>query len=357
MSWVGDVVAGERIACGPGATWRAVLARTLPHGLVPRVVPFHLDLTVGGTISVGGIGSTSHRFGAAASNIDALTVVVGSGDQISCDATRHADLFDAVRAGLGRCAVIVEATLALREVGPVTRSALLSYGSMGDLMEDLPRLRADPSIAHLQALCRRSPAFTLEIAVDGPGPVSGLEKTLSGLRHERIDDLSEVPSRAFAARLDLRFDEMVRSGRAGAAHPWLDAFVPLDTVVQIIPEILADAAGDENDRVQVIPVDTSVLPPYLAAPAPGLAACIAVVPIGIEQAEIDQALASMRRVHDRLLSVGGKRGLTGWFPVTTETMWRRHYDHRFDRWMQSKLDYDPNGTFSSALLPSPGTAA
>jgi cytokinin dehydrogenase len=90
MFWVGDVVAGERIACGAGATWRAVLARTLPRGLVPRVVPSHLDPTVGGTISVGGIGSTSHRFGAAASNIDALTVVVGSGDQVWCDATRHA---------------------------------------------------------------------------------------------------------------------------------------------------------------------------------------------------------------------------------------------------------------------------
>ncbi len=75
---------GERhAAVAAGTTWREVLAATLPPGLVPPVLTDHLDVTVGGTISAGGVGGTSHLHGTQADNVLALDVVA-DGALVTC---------------------------------------------------------------------------------------------------------------------------------------------------------------------------------------------------------------------------------------------------------------------------------
>src|ERR1043165_8191271 len=46
-----------------GARWSTVLATTLPLGLTPPVLTDYQELSVGGTLSVGGIGGMSHQHG------------------------------------------------------------------------------------------------------------------------------------------------------------------------------------------------------------------------------------------------------------------------------------------------------
>jgi FAD/FMN-containing dehydrogenase len=46
-----------------GAKWSEVLAATLPQGLTPPVLTDYLELSVGGTLVVGGIGGTTSRYG------------------------------------------------------------------------------------------------------------------------------------------------------------------------------------------------------------------------------------------------------------------------------------------------------
>ena len=60
-----------------GATWRGMLARTLPRGLTPPTLTDYQDLSVGGTLSVGGIGGAMFRYGAQVDNVVALEVVTG----------------------------------------------------------------------------------------------------------------------------------------------------------------------------------------------------------------------------------------------------------------------------------------
>jgi cytokinin dehydrogenase len=43
----------DRVVVDAGATWREVLAATLPRGLAPPALPDYLDLSVGGTLVVG----------------------------------------------------------------------------------------------------------------------------------------------------------------------------------------------------------------------------------------------------------------------------------------------------------------
>jgi cytokinin dehydrogenase len=76
------------IRCQPGALLRDVVAATLPHGLLPRALTNLLDLTVGGLLSVGGIGPGSHRHGPLVANVTALEVVTGDGSLRRCPLAR-----------------------------------------------------------------------------------------------------------------------------------------------------------------------------------------------------------------------------------------------------------------------------
>ena len=63
------------------------------------------DVTVGGTLSMAGIGVASYRYGVQADNVDELTVVTGTGELLTCSRERDAELFDAVRSKIGRAHV------------------------------------------------------------------------------------------------------------------------------------------------------------------------------------------------------------------------------------------------------------
>ena len=110
-----------------GATWRQVLSRSVPLGWSPPVVTGYTGLSVGGTLSMGGIGAASFRHGAQVDNVLALQVVTGEGELVTCSPSELPELFSAVLGGVGQYGVIVEATLALTPVAPRARYHLLGY--------------------------------------------------------------------------------------------------------------------------------------------------------------------------------------------------------------------------------------
>ena len=68
----------ESVWAESGILWGDIVDELLPLGLVPPVLTNNLNVTVGGTISVGGIGVSSHRYGIQAENVEALEVVTAS---------------------------------------------------------------------------------------------------------------------------------------------------------------------------------------------------------------------------------------------------------------------------------------
>jgi FAD/FMN-containing dehydrogenase len=103
----------DRIVVDGGAKWSEVLAATLPQGHTPPVLTDYLELSVGGTLVVGGIGGKTSRFGMQSDNVLEMEVVTGKGQQVTCSPNSNADLFNAVRAGLGQVGVITRATIKL----------------------------------------------------------------------------------------------------------------------------------------------------------------------------------------------------------------------------------------------------
>src|SRR5215211_5385811 len=96
-----------------GTRWLDLLTQSIPQGLTPPTLVDFLELTVGGTLSLGGIGSQAFRFGPQVDNVLELQVVTGEGKLVSCSPTHNTAVFNSVRSGLGQFGLIVRARVRL----------------------------------------------------------------------------------------------------------------------------------------------------------------------------------------------------------------------------------------------------
>jgi cytokinin dehydrogenase len=148
----------DRVVVDAGATWREVLAATLPRGLAPPGLPDYLDLSVGGTLIVGGVGSGISRFGVLSDNVLDLQVVTGRGERLVASPARNPGLFDAVRAGLGQVAVVTRATLRLVPAPRQVRRFLLVYPDLATMLADERLLAREHRFERVQGRCCPPPA-------------------------------------------------------------------------------------------------------------------------------------------------------------------------------------------------------
>src|SRR5437588_9356342 len=85
----------------------------LEHRLTPPVLTDYLELTVGGTLSAGGIGGTSHRHGPQVDHVRELEVVTGTGEIVTCSPASNTAVFSGALAGYGQAGIITRATIPL----------------------------------------------------------------------------------------------------------------------------------------------------------------------------------------------------------------------------------------------------
>jgi FAD/FMN-containing dehydrogenase len=162
----------DRVVVDAGATWREVLAATLPRGLAPPGLPDYLDLSVGGTLIVGGVGSGISRFGVLSDNALDLQVVTGRGERLVSSPARNPGLFDAVRAGLGQVAVVTRATLRLVPAPRQVRRFLLAYPDLATMLADERLLAHEHRFERVQGAVLPAPSggwtFRLDLVKEPP---------------------------------------------------------------------------------------------------------------------------------------------------------------------------------------------
>lgn len=359
--------ARRTVTCDSGVTWRQILAETLPIGLCPRVQPLNLDLTVGGTLSAGGLGSTSHRHGFAASHVLSAEVVLGTGELVMTGPTQNRDVFDAVFGGLGRVAVLGSVELELEPAPPAVETMVFRYDDCELMLRDQLELSTMPSAYHLGGMCAAAVHGLMKAADGGRAPLRhwsyGLELTLRSDRagrderaalerltfqqvlHRETEDLG-----SFLARYDTRFQLMRATGAWEQAHPWFEALVPMAAVEATLRKImnLPPFFGDGH-RVTVV-ADRDH-PTSIAYPPGGPAMVVAVLPVGIPAAFVPKALEATAALDAHVQSVGGRRYLSGWLSRSGEFSWQSHYGDDYERLVSLKRRFDPAGVFRSKLFP------
>lgn len=131
-----------------GVLWKTLLAETTAKGVTCPVYTGYIDLTVGGTLSVGGIATTGIE-GAQVDRVRELQVVTGAGQVVWCSETVDQDLFHGVLAGIGQLGIITRAKLDLVPAPSKMRQWSLLYANPRTFFNDLRTLLGRGEIPHV----------------------------------------------------------------------------------------------------------------------------------------------------------------------------------------------------------------
>ncbi|MFI2611192.1 FAD-binding protein [Kitasatospora sp. NPDC018619] len=344
-----------------GATWAQVTEAGLAAGWVPPVLTDYLHLSVGGTLSVGGIGGGVQRHGMQVDNVLELDVVTGTGELVTASPTRNRELFEAVLAGGGQVAVIVRATLALVEARERAHVFSLYYDDLDAYLADqekvLARGRFDFQVGDVVRSAdgaRWRYRAELVAFADAGRPVDRAA-LLAGLAPAQTE-VVEQGWREYAYRVD-GFSEYLRAaGLWGLPKPWLSVFVPGASARAFMARAAQVLTAEDLGAGLLlfypylrskVRAPLAVLPgqevgwhfDLLAFPGPG--------------SDTAAMLERNRALYDLAVELGGKRYLIGAVPGMTGADWRRHYGGLWGRVAAAKRRWDPAGI----LTPGQGIHA
>lgn len=345
-------IGNDRVIVGAGATWRAVLGATLPRGLTPPVLTDYLDLSVGGTLVVGGIGGTTSRDGMQSDNVLEMDVVTGQGEKITCSSASNPELFHAVRAGLGQVGVIARATLRLVAAPEKVRRYMLTYPDLKTLLADQRRLAADERFDAVQGAIVPTPkgwTFRLDAAryFSGDNPPDDWT-LLAGLSDDRA--AAKPATLPYADYLDrlAALEKLLRSnGQWSCPHPWLMLFVGDSRVEAVVSGELGRLTPADLGAFGQVVLSAfrraAVTSPLLRLPDDDLVYAFNLVRIPTTDsiAEAERLMQANRAVYDRVRTAGGTLYPVSAFPMSAED-WRTHFGPAWPLLRDARQSFDPD---------------
>ncbi|WRZ95002.1 FAD-binding protein [Streptomyces sp. NBC_01007] len=363
LASIGPVGPGSTtVTVGAGARWSEVARATLAHGLTPPTFTDYLELSVGGTLSVGGIGGQTHQQGAQVDNVTELQVVTGAGHLVRCSRTRHRDLFLAVLAGLGQCAVIVGATLRLVSAPETVRHYLLPYDDLRTFLDDQRLLVEEGRFDYVEGQVTADTdgafnGYVLEAVAYGPpaGPAPDDTTLLRGLRHDPAGvQTSDLGYYDFLDRLAAGVAALKEAGLWAFAHPWLNLLLPGRSAATLAASLLEDLTpADLGPGVVLLyPVlRESLHTPLLRTPEDPVSYLLAVLRTTPpdDTATVDRLLAANRAAYDTVHAAGGTHYPVGSVPFDAAD-WREHFGPAYRGLAAARHTYDPRGI----LVPGQG---
>lgn len=355
---------GQSVEAGPGAFLGEVYEAALTQGLTLPAMPTCTELTLGGVLSVGGWGGTSHRFGAAVDSVQELEVVTGEGSLVTCSPNKKGELFEMVLAGMGQCAIIVRARIGL--VPAPSRVVLwdLLYDDLEEYLSDQERLVRDGRFDHLsgRVSSREDGGWSFQIRV-GTFHAAGKEPDLTALEDGlRFRSRSEKNRRSYRDFIGPETDRAATwpASRARRHLGDLVMFVPGPGARDLTAEILVAMSKSTYG-----PAGFSFAPlnlarfhhPLFKLPAGEVAFSLWLFPRTVPAGEVS-AYAAMtaetRGLFERMSSVGGKCYMAHSALRLSPAEWEDHFGT--DAWRclaDAKRRFDPN----HVLTPGPGIFA
>jgi FAD/FMN-containing dehydrogenase len=342
-----------------GVRWSSLVTAAIETGQTPPVVNDFPYLSVGGTVSIGGLGATSHRHGSQADNVEELQVVTGRGELVTCSPTQNRELFDAVRAGAGQFGLIVRARVRLVPAETTVRAVRVVYDDREAYLSDAIAVMRGGQVDEVNGAVIPKEGggwgYALLAAMYHTPPAPAPERdVLDGLSAgARVVESQELPYLAWLFRLDALWDQLRAGGHWAQAKPRFTVFVSPARVPELADAVLAELTPDDLGAggVRLAPCDSAAItvPSFML---PGLAGPVVELTIGRfpapDHPDIPGLLAQNRRFYDRAVPLGAKRYLYGAIPDMTTDDWKRHYEDHWSVLRALKSQFDPD------LILTPG---
>ena len=336
---------GDRAVVDAGVQWLDLIQATLEHGLTPPVATDYLGLSVGGTLSVGGIGGATSHFGLQVDNVLELEVVTGDGRLLRCSPHENRELFRVVPGGLGQFGIIVRATVKLVPAETTARVYNLFYPDLESMTAAQRTALADRRFSYLEGQLIPAQDGSFQFMLEGVEyytPPSTPDDTalLAGLNPASVQT-AELPYFAWLNRI---YDLVQQIKALDLPGPWINVFLPDEATDAYVSHVLditppADAGG----VVLLYPVANELINRPLVrlpdSPVVFLLALLrAVSPPN--DAEVQRLLGVNRELYDQARAVGGTHYPVGAIPLTPAD-WRAHYGPRYAEVVLAKSRFDP----------------
>jgi FAD/FMN-containing dehydrogenase len=346
-----------------GLRWIDLIAKTIPLGLTPPLLTGFTGLSVGGTLSMGGIGATSFRYGAQVDNVLELEVVTGEGELLRCSPDERRPLFNAVLGGVGQYAIIVRAKLPLVGVLPSARSYVINYLDAPTFFGDMQILTSSGKIDGVYALVVPNPSGGWVYQVNA---VKYFATSSPPNDAEVLAGLHFPPPALTASSMDtFTYDTLVDQliaylgslGLTSIPHVWGDVFLPAsltEVFVQTTLATLTPADLGPAGFVLLFPI-RNAFSQDLAFRLPGEehVYLFDVLTSGLptDPSYVSTELAKARSLFEGARAVGGTLYPIGSIPLTmSKDDWARQYGAVYPELKIAKEVFDP----AHILTPGPG---
>lgn len=372
LNAIGDIdAAAPSIRVQGGVVWKDLVNHTLAHKLIPRVLTNNLNVTVGGTLSVAGLGIASWKYGAQVDNVIEIDVVTGAGDLVTCSATQNEELFNVVRSGLGQCGIIVGATIKLRPAKAYTRTFFLVYDNLETFMKDTETVFNEKRVDYLESWCvpaamgfkgsgasREAFAawfFPMHATVefDDLAEAPTLESVAHGLSYYKSMGQQDLEVVEFSNRLERLFTIWRNMGYWDNPHPWMETVLPWEVSAEFINTVLAQtppqAMGGGHILLWPCTNHVSNTPLFRRPPESDFVMGWGLLP-GVPARFLDIALPRLDMASAMSQAVGGHRYLSGYITFKTVEEWSNHFGPHWEWFKSCKAKYDPDRLLNRGFI-------
>ncbi len=343
------------------ATWSALIEKSLKKSLIPYVQPYNINLSIGGVLSVGGIGASSFKYGSIVSQVKALEVIKADGQQLEINS--KSPLFHACLGGQGRFGVITKACINLRPCHQKIRSFFLVYLDFKPWLEDLTQLK---NIDYIEAFCSsavqgtklvegvRVPfaqwLYVLHLSVEYEQTPPVLEVIAPHLKAWKLLHCQDETLQSYLHRHDSRFEAMKLLGQWELPHPWYECFISGKFLAANLESILAQLPLSYSPIIHIAPVANSKQNGFLMLPKAHDCCSLMILNPGVNPALVPQCLQAIQYLDKLFLSAEGKRYLSGYLGKNIPAQyWKDHFGTYYNDWISLKKSYDPHHVFKSYL--------
>jgi cytokinin dehydrogenase len=336
----------DRAVVDSGVRWLELVRATLAVGLTPPVNADYLGLSIGGTLSVGGIGGATSHFGMLVDNVLELEVVTGEGRLLRCSPTVRPELFNAVLGGLGQFAIIVRATVRLIPAQTTARVYNVFYPDLTSMTAAQRTALADGRFSYLEGQLVPTDGGGWQYMLEGvvyhtPPDAPDDARMLAGLGDPVTSQIADLPYFDWLNRIYELVDQLKALRAPG---PWINVFLPDKAADAYVQEVLTDLnPADAGGVVLVYPVPRARLTrPMVTVPDGEVIFLMAMQRMVYPPSEEDvrRLLAKNRSLYDRARALGGTHYPVGAIPLTPAD-WRAHYGARYPEVARAKATYDP----------------
>jgi FAD/FMN-containing dehydrogenase len=344
---------GDTMDAQAGAMWGDVAKAALAQRRLAPVMPDAMMLSVGGTLSVGGMGETGYRFGAQVDHVRELDVVTGTGELVTCAPDREPELFAMMLAGLGQCGIIVRARLDLAAAEKFVVTRTLTYRNIDGFLADQARLTQVSALDMLSGRLNRTPMGRWDCLLTAGSFIVDAEEAphaAEWMRGLRYDHASEAVATPIWNYLDRRTANIMVGKANSMPNPSLIVTLPGAVTGRFIAELLA--SPQLSTGIWFFEVSPKI-PSRHAAPLQKMPDSPLAYELRMQRrasafdAEDHTAMLAANRVLlARALDMGGKI-YPPFAPVLSPAQWQQHYGPTiWQRFVAAKKQFDPNNVLN-----------